>query len=278
MNPSVIVETEPVQPSDPFHQGDVLKIMHSNAPATDPPYGVIINADCDLAHCKVDGVVSYLPLFPFESYFRKFWVPVYIQDRKIDLQESIKNLCSFEDQDIASLTSWLLEEEASAVSQQLESTHKIKSAALRPKIEELSLITRAEVYDDRLLNSILRYHRNTKEENLAKLAKVALKNLGDGGFFLNEIVGLADIGFVARLKRIYSLPIESVHASDAEFVLKGKSTGTAGIRIAKLSNIYRFKAAQLFAQQFSRIGLPDEITNLNELAVQAAVALGGTLD
>jgi len=48
-------------------------------------------------------------------------------------------------------------------------------------------------------------------------------------------------------------------------------TNIFAIRIAKLTNLYRFKVAQLFAYQFSRIGLPDEITALNEVAVQAAV-------
>lgn len=65
-------ESEPVKSSDPFLQGDILQLVDAHGRAVAPAYGVIINADCDLAHCKIDGVVAYLPLFPFETYFRPF--------------------------------------------------------------------------------------------------------------------------------------------------------------------------------------------------------------
>ena len=65
-------ETEQVGPSDSFLQGDVVKILNARGTIADPPYGIIINADCDLAHCKIDGTVAYVPVFPFESYFEGF--------------------------------------------------------------------------------------------------------------------------------------------------------------------------------------------------------------
>jgi hypothetical protein len=273
-------ETEIPLHNDPFLQGDIVRLMDNDERAVDPGFGIIINADCDLAHCKIDGVVSYLPLFPFDDYFRRFWVPSFIAERKLELLQSIAQICGLEKDQANELERWVLEEDVNEVVSKLAATYSIRHGVIRPKVLELHAIAHSSEYDLQLLLRLVELQLLKKEEALAKYAKRALKGLGDGHFFINEIAGVAPVGFVARMRRTYSIGDDVVYPSIAEFRLRkpGAIAAKYAIRIARLSNLYRYKIAQLFAYQFSRIGLPDEITALNELAVQAAVlSVGGEI-
>jgi hypothetical protein len=265
-------ETESVSPAEPFSQGDVVRIVDADGNRADPPYGIIINADCDLAHCKIDGVVAYVPVFPFLAYFEKFWIPKFADTRRKELADAIANHCDLNLDQYEALFGWLKEEPWETVTSKICSTYSVKFPDLQNKIRELWLIINATKFDWELLDTLVGFQKGNKEEFLARQAKRALKSLGEGHFFLNEISGLPNVGFVARMRRIYSLDSESVFSSQAAFLCRSQTSGLFGIRIAKLTSLYRFKVAQLFALQFSRIGLPDEITSLNEIAVEAAVS------
>ena len=271
-------ETESVKPTDAFLQGDIMRIVDANEDPSMPPYGIVINADCDLAHCKIDGVVSYIPLFPFETYFATFWVPTFIETRQIELLDTLAQICGFTREHLDPLEAWLREEGTQQVACRLAQTYQVKLAVLIPKLQELEVITTAEHFDINLLRNIIKVQNLNANDALAKYAKRALKALGEGSFFLNEIVDVPQIGFVARMKRIYSLDVSSVFRSISDFRLSTSHSTQSGIRVAKLTNVYRFRIAQLFAYQFSRIGVPDELTSLNEVAVQAAVANLGVGD
>ena len=265
-------ETQVTGPTEAFLQGDIIQVVDAQGNGVDPPYGIIINADCDLAHCKIDGVVAYIPLFPFEAYFEKFWIPTFVDSRRRDIAEFVAQRCSLTDDLRETLDGWLKEEFAPQVAAKLSTTYFAKESELRSKLEELSLIANAEKFDWNLLKEIAGLQKGKDDEILTRYGRMALKNLGDGHFFLNEVVGLTSVGFVARMRRIYSLDSDCAFPTRSEFMSCVSSPGIFGIRIAKLSDLYRFKVAQLFALQYSRIGLPDEITSLNEFAVQAAIS------
>jgi hypothetical protein len=86
-------ESEQVNPSDPFLQGDIIEVVDQKGEQIAPYYGIIINADCDLAHCKIDGVISYVPIFPFSVYFENFWIPTFVESRLRELIDSIGQVC-----------------------------------------------------------------------------------------------------------------------------------------------------------------------------------------
>jgi hypothetical protein len=270
------VETLSALPSDPFLQGDIVRLVNGAGDPLDPPFGIVINADCDLAHCKIDGVVSYLPLFPFNTYFKKFWIPSYIEERRTELLQTLGQLCGWDDKDAEQLAIWVREESVDDISTRIANALGIRVSQIKPKIAEFARIAQSEEFDAELLRAVAADQKIDPQQALAKFARKALRTLGDGSFFINEVAGLPTVGFVARLRRVYSLPIEVVFSSEAQFRSSANGAASYAVRFAKLSNLYRFKIAQLFAYQYSRIGLPDEITELNEVAVQAAVIeLGG---
>jgi hypothetical protein len=91
--------------------------------------------------------------------------------------------------------------------------------------------------------------------------------MGDDHFFLSEIVGEKKIGFVIRMRRIYTIEADRCFTSEAELRAKSSGSGTAAGRKARLTPLYQFKVAQMFASQYSRIGLPNEITQLSQLVI-----------
>lgn len=253
-------ETELAHPADPFLQGDIIHLINHNEASCDPAHGIVINADCDLAHCKIDGVVSYLPLYSFDYFFQKFWIPRFIEERSHELLQSLTQICGLDRDDFGELAGWIHDDDPADVIQKLIRTYFIKEAAIKQKVLELHAITQCPEYDLNLLYRLIDIQGQKKEETVLKHAKRALRTMGDGHFFINEIAGVTSVGFVARMRRIYSIAAEFVFPSISAFRLANPtSEAVYAIRIARLSHLYRFKIAQLFAYQFSRIGLPDDL-------------------
>ena len=54
--------------------------IENTVPGDGPTLGVVINADCDLENGKLDGVMAYLPMYPFKEYLTRFWAPGHVTD------------------------------------------------------------------------------------------------------------------------------------------------------------------------------------------------------
>ena len=105
-----------------------------------------------------------------------------------------------------------------------------------------------------------------------KQLKAAKKAMGDGHFFISDLSGHEEIGFVIRMLRICTLDADCCFRSVAAQKSSSNGTKTTAVRIARLTDLYQFKIAQMFAHQYSRIGLPDEITALDDLAIDDIAA------
>jgi len=138
-------------------------------------------------------------------------------------------------------------------------------------LHELAILTSPSVDSTTIMCRLIDSNFGAREQHLEKLTRTALRSLGDSQFFINEIYGQTELGFVIRMRRIYSLSTGSLYTTYPLFASKQLLDGPSAIRIARLTNLYRFKIAQMFAHQYSKIGLPDEITSLNVLAADAAI-------
>ena len=114
--------------------------------------------------------------------------------------------------------------------------------------------------------------QNDPRRYLNRQLKDAYKNLSHGHLFVNEIFGIRELGFVIRLRRIYSISQKNFFKSETELRISSISESRCAIRIAQLSPQFQYKLLQLFANQFSRIGLPDEFAELHELIIDEASA------
>lgn len=68
------IECYHLNDDSPFRQGDIIKIESSSGNADTHidyyKYGVIINADCDLAHKKMMGQLLFYLFLTHENIFR----------------------------------------------------------------------------------------------------------------------------------------------------------------------------------------------------------------
>lgn len=266
-------ETERVLPTAPRAQGDIIRIEHANTDGG-PVLGVVINADCDLANGKLDGVIAYLPMYPFKEYVGRFWAPGHIAEVLASATSKIIEIVGDDGAAAESLHAWIVTDGPAAVSEALTASTKLKKGQATSICQEVRKL--AVALDDKVDHfsrflSLCRTEQDASAYARRQLA-AARKAMGEGHFQISDLVEHPGIGFVIRMRRIYTIPEGNCFPSVSEQLARSGATQTTAVRIGRLTEIYRFKVAQLFAQQFSRIGLPDEVTALASLAIDDLVA------
>ena len=266
-------ETERVKPGDDFRQGDILRLEDGPDRLRLSELGIIINADCDLVHGKLDGVIAYLPVYPFHTYLARFWAPSYVDELRRTHLERVKAICNLDDREADELLHWLPKTPLQEIHARLSTSFNLKNknaTDLHDKLEKLAFCTDPD--RDPLAVFSWFCHRDKNAEQFArKQIAQAYAGMGDGHFFISEIVGNAGIGFVIRMRRIYTIDADCCFPSQSSRLASTAGDRLTAFRVARLAPPFRFKLAQLFAYQFSRIGLPDEVTALSGLAIEDAL-------
>jgi hypothetical protein len=264
-------ETEKCMPGGNFRQGDILK-FEGDKELRSYSRGIIINADCDLENKKLDGVIAYLPLYSFKEYLENFWIKLYVDQVKNGLVKLILDTCGLDNSmpsNTTELLEWISEGDANDIATKLSSQYSIKPKefdALKLRIEKLR-----QCIDPlgRTLDNFHIYCSWEKDPTAFALKQfTAAKNsMGDDHFFISEILGETEIGFVVRMRRIYTINLHQCFTSTSDQRKSSDENFLSAIRIAKLSTLYQFKIAQIFSLQYSRIGLPNEAASLNNLVL-----------
>ncbi len=253
-----------------LRQGDILSFEPKEGP---PRYGVIINADCDLSNSKHDGVIAYLPMYEFAEYLQIFWAPRFVEEQIASKRKQLADKFDVSSSEIEDLISWLRLEAAEIVAAAFGSERSLKGKQIEELKTALSSLKALCRDSESAFDKFCRACREDKEAErfTRKRVEEAHKNMGDGHFFVSEVADLPRLGFVVRMRRIYSIPQSQCFRTRAEALAAASGTAPVATRIASFAAPYRYRIAQLFAQQFSRIGLPDEITSLSEIALSDVV-------
>ncbi len=263
-------ETQRAKHHEPLRQGDIVRFEWAQDRTT-PKLGVIINADCDLAHRKTDGVIAFAPIYTFSDYLNQFWAPGQLEEVGKAAAQTILALA--DDTDEAALQDWLRTASPDVVAESITRFKNLTPA--QGKTLKTELVKLSSCMDD-LKTPLDRFrdlcsHNPNPDIFARKQIASAKKSMGDGHFFFTEIVGESDVGFVVRLRRIYTLPEHCVFASNAEKMSHSDGLHDTAFRVSQFTSICRFKIVQLFSQQYSRIGLPDELSDLGALAIDDIV-------
>jgi hypothetical protein len=264
------VETEHVSQHDPLSQGDIVEIEWPSHTAG-PQLGVVINADCDISHRKTDGVISFLPLYHFQQYLSEFWAATHIQEVKDSAANAVLKLAN--DKDRAYLCTWVSRDEPENIGQKIASHRALKgseSKALMRELNRLKICLDSNIPPIEKFKNICLLEADPEKYTRNSLT-TAKKSMGESHFFISELAGSNSVGFVLRMRRIYSISEDCVFLSSSDQKSKSRGKVATALRIARLSPLYRFKVLQLFAHQFSRVGLPDEVTALSSLAIDDLV-------
>ncbi|WP_439541222.1 hypothetical protein [Hyphomicrobium sp.] len=231
----------------------------------------MINADCDLAHQKTDGVVAFLPIYSFHDYLSQFWAPGHIQEVVDHATQAVLKLA--DDSDAAVLHAWLKSSGAEAVCFSIVRYKGLKKSQSDQLDRELR---RLAICLDAAQAPIIRFrHLCSAAPDPASYARThitsAKKAMGEGHFVFSDLVDDQSVGFVIRMRRIYTMPEGDCFVSTSEQMSRSQGDRPTAVRVARLTERYRFKVLQLFSQQYARIGLPDDVTALSALVIDDLV-------
>lgn len=275
------IECYHLNDDSPFRQGDIIKIESSSGNADTHidyyKYGVIINADCDLAHKKNDGAVAFLPIFNTREYFSSEWLPLYLisefNNKISTLLDLILNKTdpahTKNDEIKTHLINWINSDEAEDnISTKIKSSFKVNKKKNAEQVDNiikiLKLLTsKNHGPEDKYKNYCIIADKNDKQ--ITSDIDQFKKSLGDGHFFINELPTEKDIGFIVKLRLIQTIKESHCYHSHSHMMSRPSTSTMSAFRVGRLSETYRFKIAQSFAFHFSRIGLPDDITALNSI-------------
>lgn len=255
-----------------IRQGDILALEGFGGLLTAPQFGVVINADCDLAWGRTDGVIAILPVYTFQAYLEAFWLPEHLEMEAKRSVRSALALCGRPEDEDADLLRWL---EASAHSEVAAALIETCVVPVRKQPEIHAWCRRASIVLSQRGMSAFQQICNLERDPHSyakKHLEAAKRAIGDGHFFISEIAGQSGIGYVVRMRRILSLPADSCFESHAKMLARTGAGGQLGGRVARLTATYQYRVAQMFAYQYSRIGLSDETTSLSSLAVEDIIA------
>lgn len=262
-------ETERAAAADPCRQGDIMRLEHPTGDSHAHCLGLVINADCDLQNKKTDGVIAYLPIYTFDEYLDTFWGASYVDEVAGIATNKLLKILNVDEREADDLRAWIRSAPIQTIHEKLAAWPDIK-----PQQGMISdLLTKLRICvntDESPLERFGQLCRLEKDPIVAARKQIvaAKKAMGDGHFFISDLVDHEDVGFVIRMRRIYTLPETHCFRSVANQRAGSDGTASTAIRFARLTPLYQFKVAQLFAHQFSRIGLPDDITALSDVAVE----------
>ncbi|MCW3587165.1 hypothetical protein K6Y74_27760 [Burkholderia cenocepacia] len=269
-------ETEHCPVQQPLRQGDILKISPNGSSPQPFSLAVIINADCDMAWEKHDGVIALLPIYRFTEYLQIFWLPGFINNQIEALSKTIRELCKINEDNISEIINWIesLEEHTSFDVDKFISRFELnKKNGQIVKNAIQRLMSAIASRQSMSLACVKNFAPDPEDcdKYLSTQILDAKKTLGDGHFFVTDLKGDNSVGFVIRMRRIHSIDARRCFSAYSALQSTERGTEASAYRLSRFTPHYKFKIAQIFAQQYSRIGLPDELTALSSLAIDNAV-------
>lgn len=264
--------------SPQLRQGDVFEWVEKS---TDPwkTLGIVITADCDIAHSKHHGLLSYVPAIPMHDYVRLFYLPKAIRSTlgpgDIDsiplsgeVVEAIRRWQAANRHDFPepispeSALHWARSAAPSIVADELR-VDKANRASLIELLEDFKLIESAisseSIRDEFEAIRRIRIRRGAREtriqDALLKELDSHMRRLPGDCFFLGRANDSYADGYVVYLRVVREINQRAVALSQSDF---DKDPAPVGRRIARLRSPFVYRLTQQLSEVFASIGLPSE--------------------
>jgi hypothetical protein len=271
-------DVELVEEEIPIRQGDVLSRVHGDANSA---YLVVVSADCDLAQEKLsDAGVACVPLIQLREYlllhYGKALARRQLDKRCIELSAWVNKRWSAVDGNHQPLShdraiSWLSKATVDEISEALalgddEKARKYLSGEMTCiKTAARLLDTDGSCID--ALAALQRSKGDRAELIRSQLGKLDSYQLPLDIFFLTEVPGDSNFGFIAQLRHLAFLPLASVFTS----ITRAREHDAAFLRIGRMAPTLKHGLAQQLGALFSRIGYPLEYERNREAAFNVVI-------
>jgi hypothetical protein len=269
-----------------LHQGDVIAARRD---ATDPfaRVGIVITADCDIAHSKHGGILSYVPVITLAEYVESFYLPQQLDRRAeklfVKLADGIhksRTVASDGDQhriDDTRLREWLVQKDSSAIMDRLGIAGGQSADRLTAEIDAFAQLCTARSKPLQAQIRAMAVHRKLGQpkKTLDECEAEVRRELSNGlslpsdTIFLSTVGPGYDEGYVAYLRLVREVDEDEIVVS-----VSRAFSQAYWHRIASLRPTYAFHLTQQLASVFSSIGLPEEYERLRQ-AISESVFLGG---
>jgi hypothetical protein len=272
-----VTDTDLLQ--DRLAQGDILR--WSNPEVAEAEYGIIVTADCDLAHNKMKGIVSYVPLLRFDTYVATVWAPEYLSKRvqKIlegvagSIREAHKLAGSTQNLSEQAIRAWLIRDEATDIASQLlprTTPPKIVEKLVREiSIGQKALLLQRDLsigngtrYIDRLTTAAATLFPEGKgnASTIINALDGHCSSLPGDIFFVSHLPNESDKGYFALLRHIRQCKLEDLSLDPAQ----RPGPNLPARRIGRLGSPFIYALTRQLASVFADIGLPvDHSTRLS---------------
>ena len=265
-------EYEELEDLDTVGQGDLIKWVDAELLRPWQAFGVVVTADCDLAHEKHGGVISYVPAMLTEDFIWSQWRPERLGAKLNDLLVRAGNRIAKWRSDnggtdvapsVAATRKWLERSGADGILDDIGVTdpgqrnHLLN--AVGPAAAVLDAINCDAPDFDRLAAAYVIVNPKARTDPNAMPADIQKNwtSLPGDVFHLpampREEMAPGD-GLFLHLRHIRQISADALSARPDDI----RSGRAKARRIARVSAPYRYAITQALARVFSDIGLPDD--------------------
>lgn len=218
-------------------------------------YVVVLTADCDIWNDKFGNYLTVIPLLTVNEYIENLYSAEQCQN---EIDKICESFCSMSDFDIDEhfFHEYIFSTDVSVVEKRYG---KVATIAALPFLQKFK---RGELAPVDALKAVCL----TKNVKWDRKLRQSLTSLKLEYFFLNDIPGGSDLGYVALLRLPQSISVDTVAFSRDDQISEADSYSVR--KVGSLSDGIRFALAQAFANVFSRIGMPTSFESDKEQIIE----------
>lgn len=247
-----------------IRQGDVIRCASDGE--SEPRFGVVLTADCDIAQQKAGDNYTWLKIVRSQDYLEQTWAPEQLR-RLRDRQsraacDSINAILKRSNLDLSplmpnSLIEWLQTTDPVQLITQISGSAPRSNDRLVAQLQAIQFAAGTGNQNSNLTRLRKAWNAMGRDE---KSQRQSLRDAFDSerGFpdyiLVPELPLVNGIGFVVLLRSLSTISAVDLYQCQADAKISGKSTSF--YRIGRFSDALRFSIAQKVAFLFSRIGMP----------------------
>lgn len=269
-----------IEDTEDVRQGDIIRKLNPKTGETEQ-LGIVITADCDIAHRKAGERYTWLEIVSMAAYVEGPWAQE--QLRKLSEKRS-KGVCDHLNGQIRkrqpgltaltheSLVQWLRSKTAEEIL--ASATGKAPTSDDKPlrDLQGFALTVSADETQSAFSRlkaawTLFGVDEKTQQENVRN----AFKDSGgfQDYFVLPELPRQTGLGFVVMLRSMWSIMASDLYLTEQDARIHDRPD--AFHRLGRLNDGVRFSITQKLAFLFSRIGMPKTFESACETAAELTV-------
>lgn len=247
-----------------FMQGDLIENVTQES--NKKIFGMILNADCDIAQKKWGNSFSWITIIPAIDYLDEIWSAeqcrIFLEEKRVgknlkDINDFLKKKNpDYSEMNLRIFCEWLQEYDSSN-----DFFIAIQKVPTKNEISDIDSIRLAfgikcqEMTPGDRIRKIWELTNKSQDDINKKLQNALLKTDGFPDFFFLPTIPNKNIdGLVALLRTINSAPHDRLFKSNVDARINTSSDQPVFFRFGRLADAVRYQVVQKLTFLFSRIG------------------------